>query len=251
MPGCPRSTIMPARSGPACPASRSRSRPATSGSRRAPDPCSARPGGSGSWRSATRPSPRPRTRRRPPSCARRCTGSRPGEAADPDRVRARLPIAEVLGPATLAYAGEPDLRAVPGPRTERLPAVPELIAEVPPEEAGESGLDEITSDAFAVREDGRILAAAGYTRWPRDTAHLSVLTAPGARGRGLARAVAAAAARDAFEHGLVAQWRARPAASRRVAAALGFRELGSQLSVRLAAAGPPRTSRRAGPGPRR
>ncbi|NEC07096.1 GNAT family N-acetyltransferase, partial [Streptomyces sp. SID7909] len=29
------------------------------------------------------------------------------------------------------------------------------------------------------------------------------------------------------------QWRARPEASRRVARALGYRELGSQLSVRL------------------
>lgn len=160
----------------------------------------------------------------------------PGETTDPDRVRARLAIAEVLGPATLAYADGPELRVAPGPPIVRLPAVPDLIAGVPPEEAGESGLDEITSDAFAVREHGRVLAAAGYTRWPRDTAHLSVLTAPAARGRGLARTVAAAAVRDAFEHGLSAQWRARPAASRRVAVALGFRELGLQLSVRLAAA---------------
>ncbi|MFD3409956.1 hypothetical protein [Streptomyces cyaneofuscatus] len=33
--------------------------------------------------------------------------------------------------------------------------------------------------------------------------------------------------------GLLTQWRARPAASRRVATALGYREPGAQLSVRL------------------
>jgi hypothetical protein len=33
--------------------------------------------------------------------------------------------------------------------------------------------------------------------------------------------------------GLLPQWRARPEPSRRVARALGFRELGAQLSIRL------------------
>jgi hypothetical protein len=37
----------------------------------------------------------------------------------------------------------------------------------------------------------------------------------------------------ALDAGLLPQWRARPEASRRVARALGFRELGSQLSIRL------------------
>ncbi len=62
---------------------------------------------------------------------------------------------------------------------------------------------------------------------------MSVLTAADARGRGLARAVAAAAVADALGNGLLPQWRARPEASLRVARALGFRELGTQLSVRL------------------
>ncbi|WP_326702558.1 GNAT family N-acetyltransferase [Streptomyces cyaneofuscatus] len=79
-----------------------------------------------------------------------------------------------------------------------------------------------------------MLAAAGYAHWPRDTAHLCVLTAPDARGGGLARRVASEATAHALAAGLLPQWRARPAASRRVAAALGYRELGAQLSVRLA-----------------
>lgn len=76
------------------------------------------------------------------------------------------------------------------------------------------------------------MAAAGYRAWPSDTAHLSVLTAPAERGRGLARAVATAVA-AALQADLLPQWRSRPEASRRVARALGFRELGAQLSIRL------------------
>jgi RimJ/RimL family protein N-acetyltransferase len=63
-----------------------------------------------------------------------------------------------------------------------------------------------------------------------------VLTAAAARGRGLARAAASAAVARAIEEGRLPQWRARPLASRRVARALGFRELGFQVSIRLATA---------------
>jgi predicted GNAT family acetyltransferase len=63
-----------------------------------------------------------------------------------------------------------------------------------------------------------------------------VLTASAARGRGLARAAASAAVAHAIQEGRLPQWRARLPASRRVAHALGFRELGSQVSIRLAAA---------------
>jgi RimJ/RimL family protein N-acetyltransferase len=60
-----------------------------------------------------------------------------------------------------------------------------------------------------------------------------VLTDTAARGRGLAQRVASAAVDRALADGLLPQWRARPPASRRVAQALGFRELGTQLSVYL------------------
>ncbi|MFF4728857.1 GNAT family N-acetyltransferase [Streptomyces mirabilis] len=66
------------------------------------------------------------------------------------------------------------------------------------------------------------------------TAHIGVLTAPGARGRGLARVTGSATVAHALAAGLLPQWRARPPASRRVAAVLGFEELGSQLSVEIA-----------------
>ncbi|MDU0303963.1 GNAT family N-acetyltransferase, partial [Streptomyces sp. PAL114] len=49
-----------------------------------------------------------------------------------------------------------------------------------------------------------------------------------------ARVVGAAAVAHALAAGLLPQWRARDFASRRVAAALGFEELGAQLSFGIA-----------------
>lgn len=80
----------------------------------------------------------------------------------------------------------------------------------------------------------RVVAAAGYRVRPRRTAHIGVLTAPQARGRGLARVTGSAAVAHALAVGLLPQWRARPPASRRVAVMLGFEELGSQLSIEIA-----------------
>jgi len=79
------------------------------------------------------------------------------------------------------------------------------------------------------------MACFSNRTWPGDTAHISVPTAPAQRGRGLARAVAAAI-NHALQSGLLPQWRARPEASRRVARALGLDELGSQLSIHLSPA---------------
>ncbi|MBB4697566.1 hypothetical protein BKA14_007714 [Actinoplanes abujensis] len=158
----------------------------------------------------------------------------------------RLPVAEVLGPATLLYCDGESFRPASGPadfvrgvdeatadQVVALPAAhPDVVAlraGVSADEDGEAGLADITSQAFVVR--GK--AAAGYEVWPRATAHLSVLTAIEWRGRGLARLVASAATADALSKGLMPQWRARPEASRRVARGLGFREFGTQLSIRL------------------
>jgi RimJ/RimL family protein N-acetyltransferase len=132
-------------------------------------------------------------------------------------LRNRLPVAALLGPASLGYLDPAEFRSQPG------------------DEAAESGIEELTTPAFAIRERGQVVAAAGYRDWPRQTAHLSALTAAAARGRGLARAAASAAVARAIAEGRLPQWRARPMASRRVARALGFRELGFQVSIRLAA----------------
>ncbi len=121
----------------------------------------------------------------------------------------RLPIAEIRGPATLAYLDPADFRAHPAAVEPLDLDHPDLRAFLQATEAAdleESGIGEISTPAFAVRQDGQVVAAAGYRDWPGGTAHLSVLTP-------------------------------RPAASRRVARTLGFRELGAQVSLRLAAAG--------------
>ena len=155
---------------------------------------------------------------------------------------ANVPAREVLGPATLAYCDPVNFQPAALPRAGLWPAGPQgievipadlgdLLARVSDEDAGECGLDEITSSAYVVRAGNEVIAAAGFRAWPDHTAHLSVLTRPDHRGRGLARVVASAAVADALRAGMLAQWRARPEASRRVARSLGFTELGSQLSV--------------------
>ncbi|MGW9119330.1 GNAT family N-acetyltransferase [Streptomyces sp. NPDC055663] len=156
-------------------------------------------------------------------------------------LRSRMPVLEVLGPAALAYLSKDDFRPVShGAAVTTLPSGHEdllaLAESVGSDDAAESGIDDIDSPAFVVRDAQEILAVAGYQTWPASTAHLCVLTAPQWRDRGLARQVASAAVAHALDAGLLPQWRARPEASRRVAAALGFREIGDQLSVRLAQA---------------
>ncbi|GGN58939.1 hypothetical protein GCM10010112_13240 [Actinoplanes lobatus] len=156
---------------------------------------------------------------------------------EPAILRGILPLDDVLGPATLAYCDTAHFRPADSATVETVPAshadLETLLADVPADDADEAGLTDVTSPVFVVRAATRVVAAAGYRAWPGDAAHLSVLTAPGERGRGLARAVAGAAVDQALRSGLLPQWRARPQASRRVARALGFQELGSQLSVHL------------------
>ena len=171
----------------------------------------------------------------------------PGQAVvDADSVRTVLPVSRVLGPAVLSYLSPERFRPQYSGTSEvdQLPAdnreLRLLEAVAGPEDAGEAGLDEITSPVFVVREGGQVVAAAGYRTWPGSTAHISVLTAPHARGRGLARATGSATVAHALAAGLLPQWRARRTASRRVAAALGFAELGAQLSIEMARHSRPR-----------
>jgi GNAT superfamily N-acetyltransferase len=159
------------------------------------------------------------------------------ELTDVSRLGAILPITDVRGPATLAYLIAEEFRASDTSTVVREPSdhrdIARLVASIGAADAAESGLARITSPAFVVRADGDVVAAAGYQVWLDSTAHLAVLTAEHARGHGLARIVASAAIHHALDRRLLPQWRARPAASRRVAQALGFREVGSQLSITI------------------
>jgi len=150
-----------------------------------------------------------------------------------------LVIADMLGPASLAYLDPVDFRPAPGQAASAgldasSPALRRFLAEVDTSDLAESGIAEITSPAFVIRAEDQIIAAAGYRDWPGQVAHLSVLTAAHARARGLGGAVASAAVMHALGQNKLPQWRARPEASRRIACRLGFHELGVQLSIRLA-----------------
>jgi hypothetical protein len=162
----------------------------------------------------------------------------PQAITDVYHLTAVLPVIDARGPATLSYLDTAAFRSAQDSIVVEELLAPDsdlnaLLTAAGGADADESGLAEITSPAFIHRDRGAIIAAAGYRLWPNGVAHLCVLTAPQSRGRGLARAVASAATAHALTHGLFPQWRARPPASRRVAAALGFEDLGAQLSVHL------------------
>ncbi|MFD7125541.1 MULTISPECIES: GNAT family N-acetyltransferase [Streptomyces] len=163
-------------------------------------------------------------------------GLGPQELADPARLHDRLPFTEVLGPAHLLFLTPSRFRPVPSV-AERVPVDDPLLLALldrcGPADADESALADITSSARVVRRDSEIVAAAGHELWPRRTAHLSILTDPRHRRRGLALDVGSAAVADALAQGLLCQWRGRTLASRRVAHTLGFQETGFQLSLRL------------------
>ncbi|MFD9606933.1 GCN5-related N-acetyltransferase [Streptomyces sp. NPDC059970] len=140
-----------------------------------------------------------------------------------------LEFLDVVGPASLFHLDQDGiLPAHQGTGVEQLAigdggltALPALSGE---EETSESGLEDISSPAFCLRRGDEVVAAAGY---------LSVLVAPHCRGNQLAWVVASIAVAHALDAGLLSQRRARPYPSQRVAVALGFQELGAQLSVRL------------------
>jgi GNAT superfamily N-acetyltransferase len=172
---------------------------------------------------------------------------------EPAVLSGELVIADMLGPATLAYFDGTVFHPPPGPATTEAvdasdPALGQFLSAADTGDLGESGLVEITSPAFVICEQGRIVAAAGYRDWPGRVAHLSVLTAAQARGRGLGSAVASAAVAHALGENKLPQWRARSQASRRIARRLGFHELGSQVSIRLASDTPSERASSHGPG---
>jgi GNAT superfamily N-acetyltransferase len=150
-------------------------------------------------------------------------------------------VGGLLGPARLAYLDAAAFRPVAPrhgwrvepvePDSARLTA---FLAGCPSDEAGESALADATSTVALVLDgDDTVIAASGWHAWPRRTAHVGVLTAPHARSRGAGRAAASAAVTEALAAGLLPQWRARIPASRRVATALGFTEVGAQLSLQV------------------
>ncbi len=164
-----------------------------------------------------------------------------GEATTPAPFATAFEVHGVLGPAALAYVDAGSFRQVPPREGSRLsaldPGSPDLMAFLagcPAEDADESGLADATAPVSVVLDEhDAVIAACGWRVWAGTTAHVGVLTAPHARGQGAARAAASAAVERVLAAGLLPQWRARIPASRAVAAALGFHEVGAQLSLRV------------------
>ncbi|TDB79478.1 GNAT family N-acetyltransferase [Micromonospora sp. KC721] len=166
---------------------------------------------------------------------RSLSGLPTGTALQVERWRGEPHVLDALGPAALAYLDEQEFQPWAGADVDVLPPghpnLARFVATVGQDEAEESGIDEITSSVFVVRDGTEVTAAAGYRHWPGSVAHLCVLTDSRFRRRGLARTVASSAVADALRNPLLPQWRARPEPSRRLAGRLGFRELGSQMSL--------------------
>lgn len=147
---------------------------------------------------------------------------------------------QLIGPADLSYLDAQSFRPpVAVTKLEWLarsdPRVEVFTASVDPDELDEAGgLDVEGLLTCAVDDNGEVVAAAGALNWDGLVGHFDVLTAPSHRGRGLAKIVSADAVQRILDVGLIPQWRARPAASKGVAKALGFVPVGEQASFRLA-----------------
>ncbi|MCC8928564.1 GNAT family N-acetyltransferase [Rhodococcus sp. I2R] len=79
------------------------------------------------------------------------------------------------------------------------------------------------------------LSAAAHLEWEGVLADVAVLTAPTARRQGNAQVVARLATNEAFDEGMIPQWRssAENGTARRLAARLGYEEWGVFISVDL------------------
>jgi GNAT superfamily N-acetyltransferase len=164
------------------------------------------------------------------------SGLGPVDATTPAVILSKLPSTiRVLGPAGLFYNFG---RITPdkGFSAESFPkqSLSFLIDSVFSEELEESGITEIDGDAFAICSDrGEPIAACGYRVWPNGVANICVLVHPEHRRLGYAYSLASATIARAEREGLLAQWRALPESSRRLAFRLGLIEVGAQLNLEL------------------
>lgn len=144
-----------------------------------------------------------------------------------------------LGAATLAYA---DVDTAVRDVADGKPLVSHdhadarrLEALCPPDDVNEAGVSTLESVFVLMDEDAAPIAAAGYDEWNSLVARLGVLTAPDHRRLGAGATIAAIATSEALDAGLVPGWRTHQdnKASRRLAASLGFEEVGTQITVLL------------------
>lgn len=165
--------------------------------------------------------------------------SHPTQLVDPEHLAEFVCPRHTLGPARLYY-GAPTGAAPSATTVGPLPVdderVQSVLADATDEERDECGLAETTSGVYvALADDGSPAAAAAWTVWPQDVAHVSVLCAAAHRRSGAAFAASHAALTAAIAAGLLPQWRAREGNETSIALAerLGLEHVGTQLSVHL------------------
>ena len=116
-------------------------------------------------------------------------------------------------------------------------SVAALERSCPPDDVSEVGLADMDQTFVLVEEEHPevAMAGAGFAVWEGILGHVGVLTALAHRRRGHGRTIGGVVTNEALDSGLVPQWRSRcdNAASRRIAALLGYREVGAQTTVLL------------------
>ncbi|MGW0044627.1 GNAT family N-acetyltransferase [Rhodococcus sp. NPDC003348] len=144
-----------------------------------------------------------------------------------------------VGPRLLAYASEvSDEIEIENPLISHvLPHVLRLQSLCPPDDVEEADLTRRRNWFTLLDEDETPLSGAGYAEWQGIVARVGVLTVPGARLRGHGATVGRLCTNDAMDEGMIPQWSSHPGntASRRLAARLGYEELGSVTEVALRA----------------
>ena len=146
----------------------------------------------------------------------------------------------ILGPAHVYYADSTTFRpdgALAGRPISSVDAgaYRALAAALDSNELEDSGFSGDSFPAFGVFSGGVLCAAASYRVWEPSIAHIIVATHPQYRRRGFAGAAIRSLAADAFDRGLILQWRAVSwnENSLSLARSLGFSHYCSTLYVRL------------------
>ena len=149
-------------------------------------------------------------------------------------------VEAVVGPAAVRCADRGTFRPITAEGSVRTlapedePAVARLRAASPPVEWEHGGSEIVHPQAGAFAGD-ELVALAGYETWGNRIAHISVITHPAHRGRGLGTAVVSHVAVLALDRRLVPQYRTLEANAPSIAIAerLGFEPYARSLAVRL------------------
>jgi GNAT superfamily N-acetyltransferase len=155
---------------------------------------------------------------------------------------ARLLAAHLRGPATLRPSLEAVSAALPGHMFSGVartgvaippPAAPIVVLDTSDPRLPDWVHGHFTGEAWVVLEGGKVLSTAVLKRYDDRLREIAVGTAEAARGRGLARAVVAAAARAVLTEGRAVLYNHAEDnfASAKVAEAVGLHEFGRYYAV--------------------